>query len=235
MAEIGALQLAAPRFLLHIPAMKWSILSATSVALVACATKPNVIGVKNDVTPASIARADSGRVPITPADINFMSGMISHHAQAVVMAGWAESHGASRAVRAMCARIVVAQRDEIALMQGWLRDRRLPVPEADSAGWRMTMNGQEHTMVMPGMLTAEQMKELDAARGRQFDRVFLKYMIQHHEGAITMVSTLMSSHGAAQDELVFKFASDVQVDQITEVEFMKKMLAEIPTGPDRAP
>jgi uncharacterized protein (DUF305 family) len=197
-------------------------------ALAACAPKPNVLGVSNGVTPASIAKADKGHVPITQADIHFMSGMIGHHAQAVVMAGWAESHGANRAIRAMSARIVVAQRDEIGLMQSWLRDRKLPVPEADPAGWRMVMNGQQHTMAMPGMLTAEQMTELDAARGGEFDRLFLKYMIQHHEGAIAMVSTLVGSHGAAQDELVFKFASDVSVDQITEVEFMKKMLAELP-------
>jgi uncharacterized protein (DUF305 family) len=200
------------------------------LALVACAPKHKVLGVSNGVTPASIAKADGGHVPITQADINFMSGMIGHHAQAVVMAGWAESHGANRAIQAMSARIVVAQRDEIGLMQSWLRDRKLPVPDADPAGWRMTMNGQQHTMAMPGMLTPEQMKELDAARGGEFDRLFLKYMIQHHEGAIAMVATLIGSHGAAQDELVFKFASDVNVDQITEVDFMKKMLADLPAS-----
>lgn len=199
---------------------------AVAIALCAC-HRPNIIGVKNGVTPASIAKADSGRVPITQADITFMSGMIGHHAQAVVMAGWAESHGASRAVRTLCERIVVGQRDEIGLMQAWLRDRRLPVPNADPTGWRMNMNGMQHTMAMPGMLTAEQMKELDVARGREFDRLFLKYMIQHHEGAIAMVATLFGSQGAAQDDLVFKFASDVNVDQITEVEFMKQMLAAI--------
>ena len=125
---------------------------------------------------------------------------------------------------------MVGQRDEIGLMQGWLRNRRLPVPEADPAGWRMMMNGQEHTMAMPGMLTADQMKELDASRGAEFDRLFLKYMIQHHEGAITMVNSLFGSNGAAQDELVFKFASDVQVDQATEIARMKLMLEAIPAG-----
>lgn len=205
-------------------------IAAAALLAVAACHRPNIIGVENGVTPASIAKADSGRVAITQADIDFMSGMIGHHAQAVVMASWAESHGAGRAVRALCERIVVGQRDEIGLMQEWLRDRRLPVPEADPAGWRMTMGGQAHTMVMPGMLSPEQMKELDAARGREFDRLFLKYMIQHHEGAITMVARLFGSQGAAHDDLVFKFASDVNVDQITEVEFMKKMLAEIPAA-----
>ena len=164
---------------------------------------------------------------MSEADIAFMSGMIGHHAQAVVMAGWAPSHSAGASVRILCERIVVGQRDEIGLMQTWLRDRKFPVPEADPAGWRMTMNGQPHTMAMPGMLTAEQMKELDAARGAGFDRLFLKYMIQHHEGAITMVTTLLGSYGAAQDETVFKFASDVQADQSTEIDRMKLMLAAI--------
>ncbi len=209
--------------------MKFAV--AVLVAFVAAACqRPNVLGTQNGVTPAAIAKADGGQVPIVQADIDFMSGMISHHAQAVVMAGWAESHGANRAIQAMSARIVVAQRDEIGLMQNWLRERRLPVPDADPAGWRMTMNGRQHTMAMPGMLSPEQLRELDASRGPDFDRLFLKYMIQHHEGAIEMVSTLVGSNGAAQDELVFKFASDVQVDQITEVDFMKKMLAELPVS-----
>ena len=203
------------------------IAAGLALALGACSRGPTL---NSKITPASIAKADSGRPPITDADVAFMSGMIGHHAQAIVMAGWAPSHGAGRAVRALSERIVVGQRDEIGLMQEWLRNRRLPVPEADPAGWRMTMNGQPHTMAMPGMLTADQMKELDAARGQEFDRLFLKYMIQHHEGAIAMVERLFGSHGAAQDDLVFKFASDVNVDQITEVEFMRRMLAAIPTA-----
>ena len=195
----------------------------------ACA-QPRILGVHNGMTPAAVAKADGGKVAITQADIDFMSGMIGHHAQAVQMAGWAPSHGAGTSVKILCERIVVGQRDEIGLMQGWLRNRRLPVPEADPAGWRMMMNGQEHTMAMPGMLTADQMKELDASRGAEFDRLFLKYMIQHHEGAITMVNSLFGSNGAAQDELVFKFASDVQVDQATEIARMKLMLEAIPAG-----
>jgi uncharacterized protein (DUF305 family) len=201
---------------------------AVAFLLTACQHGPNVIGVQNGMTPAAVAKADGGQVPIVQADIDFMSGMIGHHAQAVQMAGWAPSHGAGTSVRILCERIVVGQRDEIGLMQGWLRGRKLAVPEADPAGWRMLMNGQAHTMKMPGMLTEEQMKELDAARGAEFDRLFLKYMIQHHEGAITMVTSLFGSNGAAQDELVFKFASDVQVDQATEIARMKLMLEAIP-------
>jgi uncharacterized protein (DUF305 family) len=200
-----------------------------AVLLVAC-HRPTVLGVKNGMTPAAMAKADGGKVPIVQADIDFMSGMIGHHAQAVVMAGWAATHSASPSVRVLSERIVVAQRDEISLMQTWLKDRGLPVPEADPAGWRMTMNGQAHTMRMPGMLSPEQMKELDAARGADFDRLFLRYMIQHHEGAVSMVERLFGSHGAAQDELIFKFASDVQVDQTTEIARMKVMLEGIPAG-----
>jgi uncharacterized protein (DUF305 family) len=175
--------------------------------------------------PAARSRADSGRAPYTRADVNFMSGMIGHHAQAVVMAGWAPSHGASQSVRALCERIVVAQTDEIALMQRWLRERRETVPAADPKGLKMTMNGVEHVMLMPGMLSEAQMTELDQSRGTDFDRLFLTYMIQHHLGAITMVNDLFGSSGAGQDEVVFKFASDVYADQSTEIDRMTKMLS----------
>ena len=225
----GASHLAAPRSFSHIVCVKSAATLFAAVLLGATAChRANVIGVQNGMTPAAIAKADGGQVPIVQADIDFMSGMIGHHAQAVQMAGWAPSHGANPSVRVLCERIVVGQRDEIGLMQTWLRNRKLPVPEADPAGWRMTMGGQAHTMEMPGMLTEDQMKELDAARGAEFDRLFLKYMIQHHEGAITMVNTLFGSNGAAQDDLVFKFASDVQVDQATEIARMKLMLEAIP-------
>ena len=202
------------------------------IATTACATATQQSPSSSVPSPSTAeqARADSVRSAYTAADVHFMTGMIHHHAQAVLIAGWAPTHDASQSLRALCERIVVGQRDEIGLMQEWLRNRRLPVPEADPAGWRMTMSGQPHTMAMPGMLTADQMKELDAARGQEFDRLFLKYMIQHHEGAIAMVERLFGSHGAAQDDLVFKFASDVNVDQITEVEFMRRMLTAIPTA-----
>ena len=172
-------------------------------------------------TPAEIAAADSGRPPFTKADVDFVSGMIGHHAQAVLMAGWAPSHGASPSVQALCERIVVAQRDEIKFMQRWLRERKQPVPDGDTS--HMMMAGM-NMKLMPGMLTPEQLTELDKARGADFDRLFLNYMIQHHNGAIEMVETLFSSNGAVQDEDIFKFASDVHVDQITEVNRMTKML-----------
>ena len=174
------------------------------------------------LSPAARAAADSGRPPYTAADVRFMSGMIGHHAQAVLMAGWAPSHGASASVAVLCERIVVAQRDEINLMSRWLRERHETVPPADPRGH--VMAGME-PMLMPGMLTPEQMAQLDAARGAEFDRWFLTYMIQHHQGALTMVDQLMGSQGAAQDDIVFKFASDVSADQSTEIDRMGRMLA----------
>src|SRR5258708_6109422 len=170
-------------------------------------------------TPAGL-----GRLPYSDADVEFMSGMIPHHAQAVIMAGWAPSHGARKDVAILCERIVVGQRDEIALMQTWLRDRGRPVPDATSTRHRMTTNGMEHEMLMPGMLTDDEMAELDRARGPEFDRLFLVGMIKHHQGAIDMVDVLFKAYGAAQDETVFKFANDVQADQSIEIDRMNKML-----------
>jgi uncharacterized protein (DUF305 family) len=170
-----------------------------------------------------------GHYPYSDADVAFMTGMIPHHAQAVIMAGWAPTHGARHDVAVLCERIVVAQRDEISLMQNWLRDRGLPVPDASSTRMKMSMGGMEHDMLMPGMLTDEEMAALDRARGPEFDRLFLEGMIRHHQGAIDMVDTLFDSYGAAQDEMIFKFANDVFADQSTEIDRMKQMLAEVPS------
>lgn len=176
------------------------------------------------MTPAEQARADSGRMPFTAADVRFMSGMIHHHAQAVVMAGWAQTHDARSDVKVLAQRIDVAQRDEMAFMQRWLRERHQEVPdplEHYEMGHDM---GDMKMEMMPGMLTPEQMKQLEAARGPEFDRLFLTFMIQHHQGAITMVDQLFASPGAGQELYVFRFASDVNADQTTEIERMRLML-----------
>src|SRR5215831_14463342 len=128
-----------------------------------------------------------GRLPFSDADVEFMSGMIPHHAQAVIMAGWAPTHGARQDVAILCERILVGQRDEIAMMQQWLGDRGLEVPDATSTRHKMKMNGMVHEMLMPGMLSDEEMTALDRARGLDFDRLFLEGMIRHHQGAIDMV------------------------------------------------
>lgn len=167
-----------------------------------------------------------GRYPYTQADIDFMDGMIAHHSQAIVMAKWAPTHGASDAVQTLCARIVNAQTDEIALMQNWLKDRHQSVPEPGPM--KMMMNGVAKVMLMPGMLSDSQLVELDHARGTQFDQLFLEFMIQHHKGALTMVDQLFKAPGAGQDDAVYKFASDVQADQSTEIGRMEKMLITLP-------
>jgi uncharacterized protein (DUF305 family) len=171
------------------------------------------------------ARADSARYPYTTADVHFMTRMIGHHAQAVVISRLAPSHGASPSIRTLAARIINGQEDEMAAMQTWLRDRGQPVPDGAPAPAPMAMSGADHHMHMPGMLTDAQLRQLDAARGRDFDRLFLTLMIQHHRGAVAMVEELFGTSGAAQDETVFRLASDVNVDQITEIDRMEKMLA----------
>jgi len=206
-----------------------------AVAAAACGTAPRravrgspapqpATGEQGHLAAIAKARADSARYPYTAADVHFMSAMIGHHAQAVVIAGWAPTHGASASVRTLAERISNAQHDEIVTMQQWLRDRQQPVPEAHATGMTMTMHGAEHEMLMPGMLSEAQMQQLDQARGTEFDRLFLTFMIQHHRGAVTMVKELFGSYGAAQDDTVFKFASDVNVDQTTEIARMQRML-----------
>ena len=211
-----------------------------TAALAACsaggraASAPSPAPTAVRTTPAAIdaARADSARLPWTAADAHFMSAMIGHHAQALVMARMAESHGASSAVRILAERIENGQEDEIRTMQQWLADRLQPVPAAVPGPMKMTTDGHTHEMLMPGMLTDDQMRELDAARGAEFDRLFLLYMIQHHRGAVHMVKELFGTYGAGQDETVFKFASDVSVDQSTEIARMQQMLAGMTFGPE---
>jgi uncharacterized protein (DUF305 family) len=198
----------------------------TTRAPVRSAVEPNT-GNPSVLTPVAQAQADSGHRAYTAADAHFMAGMIHHHAQAVLMAGWAPTHGASQSVRALCERIVVGQRDEIALMQRWLRERHEEVPETDAP--HDMMPGMDHGMMLPGMLTAEQLAQLDDARGPEFDRLFLRFMIQHHRGAITMVNQLFGQ-GAGEQETVYRFASGVYADQTTEIDRMQKMLATLLFG-----
>ncbi|MGQ0815257.1 MAG: DUF305 domain-containing protein [Gemmatimonadota bacterium] len=182
--------------------------AAAILAMAACAGVPHT----QPPAPGPVAQ-----LPFTAADVQFMAGMIHHHEQAVLIGRWAASHGASDAIRRLSERIVVAQQDEIALARTWLRDRAQSESHAHE--------------LMPGMLTAQQLAELDRARGREFDRWFLTFMIQHHYGALTMVEKLFSSYGAAQDEAVFRFASDVFADQTTEIDRMETMLSEMESRP----
>ena len=164
------------------------------------------------------ARSDSALMRVSEADVRFMTGMIGHHAQAVVMSAFAPDAGASPQIQTLAARIINAQQDEIALMRRWLRDRGRLAPAVDDSGH------MDHAMDVPGMLSPEQLDELEGARGPEFDRLFLAYMIQHHEGAVAMVQDLFKADGAALDDTSFQLASAIQVDQITEIVRMRSML-----------
>jgi uncharacterized protein (DUF305 family) len=147
-----------------------------------------------------------------------MQGMIGHHAQALEMTALVPSRTAREDLRTLARRIEVSQADEIKMMQRWLevRGQQIPGPHA------MHMHG---ATLMPGMLTPEQMSQLAAAKGAEFDRLFLAGMIQHHGGALTMVHDLFAKPGAGQEADIFGFASDVDADQRAEIDRMRGMLA----------
>ena len=173
------------------------------------------------------SKAQSGPA-YTTADVQFMQGMIGHHAQAVVMAAMAPTHGASPKVALFCRKVDISQRDEIVLMQTWLRDRGQSVPDPLAASAHDAMAGTDmadHATLMPGMLTPEQLKQLDQSRDTTFDRLFLTFMIQHHQGALTMVATLFDSPGAGQTPEIFGYATGVDADQRAEIERMEGMLS----------
>lgn len=150
----------------------------------------------------------------TVADVQFMQHMIGHHAQALVMAAMAPTHGAGDRFLLLTEKIDISQRDEIAFMKQWLTERGQAVPPDDYMAH----------MAMPGMLTPEEMARLDAARGREFERLFLTFMIRHHEGALQMVDELFDAPGAGQDPDIFRFVTDVDADQRDEIYVMQTML-----------
>lgn len=156
---------------------------------------------------------------VHPADVRFMQQMIGHHAQALTMAAMAPTHGAGEHLLRLTEKIDISQRDEIAMMERWLVDRNQEVPSRDDAH-AMHMPG----MLMPGMLSAEELARLDSTRGTEFERLFLTFMIRHHEGALQMVEELFASPGAAQDSDIFRFATDVSADQLDEIDQMQYLL-----------
>jgi len=153
----------------------------------------------------------------TEADVHFMQHMIGHHAQAIRMAELAPTHGASAAVLALAKKIDISQRDEIGLMTRWLTERKQPAPAPDDT----------LAMMMPGMLTPAQFALLRNARGAEFDRLFLSFMIRHHQGALQMVDELFDTKNAAQDSDLFRFATDVGTDQRDEIYVMEGLLVNI--------
>lgn len=166
--------------------------------------------------------ADIGGTRYTDADVRFMSGMIPHHAQALDMTALVPDRAANEAFKGMALRMRISQRDEIGLMTRWLVERgEEPLP---TDAHRQMLNGAMPSM--HGMLTQDQMQQLTAAEGVAFERLFLEFMIQHHQGAIMMVRELYNSSGAAEDTTVNFFASEVDSDQVIEIRRMQQMLAE---------
>lgn len=183
------------------------------------------------------------RATASPADIAFIQGMIHHHAQAVEMSALIPTRTQRQALHLLGERITVSQRDEIAMMQQWLRDHGAPVGAvgvvADSAG----RTGAAHApaaqhaghgapaasdSLMPGMLSPGEMQALAAASGPAFDRLFLEGMIKHHQGALTMVRALLAQPGAARQPQLYEFASDIDADQRAEIARMRALLASLP-------
>jgi uncharacterized protein (DUF305 family) len=175
--------------------------------------------------------------PASPKDTEFMQGMIMHHAQAVEMTAMIASHTQNKSLRLLGARISNSQSDEIKFMKRWLTARGKSVPEPMSTMPGMNMQGtsmqgmdmsHDSMPLMPGMLTPEQMEALSKARGAEFDHLFLTGMIQHHNGALTMVKDLFDTAGAGQDAELFTFATDVDSGQRAEIRIMQNMLEKEP-------
>ena len=249
---------------------------------------------RSDLSELFWARQDSAKMQFTQPDVDFMAGMIGHHAQALIMSSMASVNNASPSVVTLTKRIINAQKDEIGIMQRWLHDRNQTVPQVTIDGLKLIIEpGNEPSLVfdsaqvahavehfnkhgnymdnahyqmmhgegdmkhegmnhdtmghgegdmnhegvnhsgmhdhsgMPGMLTQEQLEELALAKGTEFDRLFLTYMIQHHTGAIIMVKELVETDGAAQELQIGKLAGEINVDQKTEIERMRLMLMEV--------
>ena len=157
--------------------------------------------------------ADLASIQFTETDVRFMQGMISHHAQALEMTVLVETRSNREAMHLLSQRIELSQEDEIAMMQDWLRDRDLDVRGVED-------HHAPGFLLMPGMLTAEELEQLEQAEGFEFGSLFLELMIKHHEGALTMVENLLDQRGSAQDSVLFAFTSDITSDQSSEIERM---------------
>jgi uncharacterized protein (DUF305 family) len=173
--------------------------------------------------------------PVSPADAQFMQGMIMHHAQAVEMTALIESHTENKDVRSLGARISSSQSDEIKFMKRWLASRGQSTSMQDMSHTHMSHGNMSHESMalMPGMLTSAQMEALRKASGEEFDHLFLTGMIQHHGGALTMVKDLFDTAGSGQDAELFNFATDVDSGQRAEIRIMQSMLEKKPLGDKR--
>jgi uncharacterized protein (DUF305 family) len=214
---------AAPAILLSIAAIAGCKTTGAGTSQ-APIVQPGAPGQSSQTVAAGQA-SDLSKVQATEADIKFMQGMIHHHAQALDMVALLEKNTSSDDMRKLGERIRISQRDEIGMMQRWLRARGQDAPDPH-AMHMPGMMGMDHEMVMmPGMLTEEEMQHLASLRGPEFDRAFLTGMIKHHGGALTMVKDLFATPGAGQESIIFAFASDVEADQQMEIDRMNGMLA----------
>jgi uncharacterized protein (DUF305 family) len=200
-----------------------------AVGLGACQTTPRAAPASTERATqqeagVSAVRPDSSRPRHTAADTRFMQHMIGHHAQALEMTKLVPSRTSRDDMRLLAERIDVSQRDEIGLIRQWLERRREEVPSMDTHHHA----AMGHQPLMPGMLTAGELAQLAKAAGTEFDRLFLQYMIRHHEGALTMVKDLFGTPGAAQETETYRFATDVEADQRTEIDRMRALLARLP-------
>src|SRR6266568_5824485 len=174
--------------------------------------------------------------PRSPKDVEFMQGMIMHHAQAVEMTALIESRTENKDLRLLGARISHSQAEEIRFMKRWLEARGEPtsLPMKNMGGMDMSMPGMsgmdmsKQPMLMPGMLTPKQMEALRKANGKEFDQLFLTGLIQHHGGALIMVKDLFDTAGAGQDAEIFNFTTDVDSGQRAEIRIMQNMLEALP-------
>ena len=195
---------------------------ATSFIACAGANPPSSVTPAPDSVP--MARApEKARVGYTGDDVRFMQGMIGHHAQAIVMADMVKSRTSREQMHLMAERITISQRDEIAFMERWLKTRGEEVPPAD-AHHHAAMG---HGALMPGMLTQAELDTLAKASGTEFDKLFLQYMIKHHEGALSMVRELFTKPSSGQQPELFVFASDVDADQSAEIKRMRALLSQL--------
>lgn len=201
--------------------MRFAIALVLTATLTACksAPAPTVVQPGAPGEPSRVVSPEARPGPgFTDADVKFMQGMIGHHEQALEMTELLSNRTTRDDMKMLARRITVSQQDEIRTMRGWLEAHHQDVP----APHAMHMHG---AMLMPGMLSEEEMARLSAAAGPEFDRLFLEGMIKHHEGAIVMVRELFASPGAAQTAEIFGFASDVEADQLIEIRRMRGMLA----------
>jgi uncharacterized protein (DUF305 family) len=195
--------------------------------------KPVVVQPGAPGTPSKTLPSSTRAVlpPRSPADVDFMQGMIFHHSQAVEMTAMIPSHTQNKDLRSLGARISSSQSDEIKFMKRWLAARGESVPQSmpNMPGMDMPHEtsheiSNESMALMPGMLTPQQMEALRKAKGAEFDHLFLVGMIQHHNGALTMVKDLFDTAGAGQDAELFNFATDADNSQRAEIRIMQNML-----------